>query len=194
MTRVTRLSMARRSLEGYVPVTDAPRRQPGPCTRPPPSATRTPAPPPAPRAGLLPLPRAMRSARLLPLPRASSATGLRPLPSADSAAALLRLPRLTQRRHFYGPPRPIARPRPPESADGVPSLVCLPRLAAGDASWLVRRCHARCSSYSAAFRLLARHRIPASIKSSISPSNTAPVLPTSCSVRRSLTIWYGLST
>ncbi len=33
-----------------------------------------------------------------------------------------------------------------------------------------------------------RQRIPASMKSSIAPSNTAPVLPTSCSVRRSLTI------
>lgn len=34
-----------------------------------------------------------------------------------------------------------------------------------------------------------RHRIPASIKASISPSSTAAVLPVSSSVRRSLTIW-----
>ena len=39
-----------------------------------------------------------------------------------------------------------------------------------------------------------RQRIPASMKSSISPSSTAAVLPVSCSVRRSLTIWYGCRT
>ena len=39
-----------------------------------------------------------------------------------------------------------------------------------------------------------RQRIPASTKSSMSPSSTAPVLPVSTSVRRSLTIWYGCST
>ena len=39
-----------------------------------------------------------------------------------------------------------------------------------------------------------RQRIPASTKSSISPSRTAVVFPVSCSVRRSLTIWYGCST
>ena len=39
-----------------------------------------------------------------------------------------------------------------------------------------------------------RQRMPASMKSSISPSSTAWVLPVSNSVRRSLTIWYGLST
>ena len=52
----------------------------------------------------------------------------------------------------------------------------------------LRRC------YFAALRLSVRQRIPASMKSSISPSNTADVLPTSCSVRRSLTIWYGFRT
>src|SRR3954452_13777306 len=39
-----------------------------------------------------------------------------------------------------------------------------------------------------------RHRIPASTKPSISPSNTALGLPVSYSVRRSFTIWYGWST
>src|SRR5690349_3807068 len=39
-----------------------------------------------------------------------------------------------------------------------------------------------------------RHRIPASINPSMSPSNTAAGLPVSCSVRRSFTIWYGWST
>lgn len=34
-----------------------------------------------------------------------------------------------------------------------------------------------------------RQRMPASRNSSISPSSTADGLPTSCSVRRSLTIW-----
>ena len=36
-----------------------------------------------------------------------------------------------------------------------------------------------------------RHRMPASMKESISPSKTAVGLPVSYSVRRSLTIWYG---
>jgi hypothetical protein len=48
--------------------------------------------------------------------------------------------------------------------------------------------------YLAALRLSVRQRMPASMKSSIAPSNTADVLPTSCSVRRSLTIWYGFRT
>ena len=39
-----------------------------------------------------------------------------------------------------------------------------------------------------------RQRMAASMKPSISPSSTAPGLPTSYSVRRSLTIWYGCST
>lgn len=37
-------------------------------------------------------------------------------------------------------------------------------------------------------------RIPASMKPSMSPSNTADGLPVSYSVRRSLTIWYGFNT
>src|SRR5215207_9107874 len=45
-----------------------------------------------------------------------------------------------------------------------------------------------------AFSVCFRQRMPASMNSSISPSRTAPVLPVSCSVRRSLTIWYGCST
>ena len=40
----------------------------------------------------------------------------------------------------------------------------------------------------AALRWSARQRMPASIKSSISPSSTDAALPTSCSVRKSLTI------
>lgn len=45
-------------------------------------------------------------------------------------------------------------------------------------------------SGQASARSCARfQRTPASMKSSMSPSSTASVLPTSCSVRRSLTIW-----
>src|SRR4051794_10610823 len=44
------------------------------------------------------------------------------------------------------------------------------------------------------FSPVRRQRMPASMKSSMSPSKTPLVLPTSCSVRRSLTIWYGCST
>src|SRR4051812_30355797 len=39
-----------------------------------------------------------------------------------------------------------------------------------------------------------RQRMPASMNSSISPSNTADGLPTSKFVRRSFTIWYGCRT
>jgi hypothetical protein len=39
------------------------------------------------------------------------------------------------------------------------------------------------------FEIPTRHRMPASMNPSISPSSTALVLPVSYSVRRSLTIW-----
>ena len=48
--------------------------------------------------------------------------------------------------------------------------------------------------YSPSTSCCLRQRMPASMKSSISPSKIAEVLPDSYSVRRSFTIWYGCST